>query len=290
MALQIEQFFHKASFTLTYIVFDDVSKDCAIIDPALDYDVVASSVDTVYAKQLIAFVKNNNLTVNYILETHAHADHISCAFYLKQQLGGKIAIGSSIRDIQKTFKTVFNLAKDFNTDGVQFDLLLNESDKLPLGNFEIDVLATPGHTPDSVTYVIDGNAFIGDTLFMPDSGSARCDFPGGDAALLYSSIQKIYALGDDTKLFMCHDYQPGGRELKYITTVAEQKAENIQISNGVSEADYVQVREARDSTLANPKLIFHSLQCNIQAGDMPVADDDSRHFFKLPISGIEKLK
>ncbi|WOH38663.1 MBL fold metallo-hydrolase [Thalassotalea fonticola] len=290
MALQIEQFFHKASFTLTYIVFDDVSKDCAIIDPALDYDAVASSVDTVYAKQLIAFIKDSGLTVNYILETHAHADHISCSFYLKQQLGGKIAIGRDIKGIQKTFKTVFNLAKDFNTDGVQFDLLLKDGDKLPLGNFEFNVLATPGHTPDSVTYVIDGNAFIGDTLFMPDSGSARCDFPGGDAALLYSSIQKIYALGDDTKLFMCHDYQPGGRELKYITTVAEQKAENIQVSSNVNEADYVKVREARDATLANPKLIFPSLQCNIQAGDMPVADDDSQYYFKTPISGIEKLK
>ncbi|WNC67143.1 MBL fold metallo-hydrolase [Thalassotalea nanhaiensis] len=290
MALQIKHFFHKASFTLTYIVFDEVTKDCAIIDPALDYDAVASSVDTVYAKQLMGFVQDNDLTVQYILETHAHADHISCAFYLKQQLGGKIAIGSSIRGIQKTFKTVFNLAKDFNTDGVQFDLLLNEGDKLSLGNYHIDVIATPGHTPDSVTYVIDGNAFIGDTLFMPDSGSARCDFPGGDAALLYSSIHKIYALGDDTKLYMCHDYQPGGRELKYVTTVAEQKAENIQISSEVSEAEYVQVREARDSTLANPKLIFPSLQCNIQAGDMPVADNDSQYFFKTPISGIEKLK
>ena len=290
MALQIKHFFHKASFTLTYIVFDEVTKDCAIIDPALDYDAVASSVDTVYAKQLMGFVQDNDLTVQYILETHAHADHISCAFYLKQQLGGKIAIGSSIRGIQKTFKTVFNLAKDFNTDGVQFDLLLNEGDKLSLGNYNIDVIATPGHTPDSVTYVIDGNAFIGDTLFMPDSGSARCDFPGGDAALLYSSIHKIYALGDDTKLYMCHDYQPGGRELKYVTTVAEQKAENIQISSEVSEAEYVQVREARDSTLANPKLIFPSLQCNIQAGDMPVADNDSQYFFKTPISGIEKLK
>ncbi|QBY05599.1 MBL fold metallo-hydrolase [Thalassotalea sp. HSM 43] len=289
MALQIQHFFHNASFTLTYVVFDDSSKECAIIDPALDYDPVASRVDTVYSQQLIDYVDAQQLTVRYILETHAHADHISSAFYLKQKIGGDISIGANIRSIQKTFKTVFNLAKDFNTDGVQFDQLLKEGDSLPLGEYQIDVLETPGHTADSLTYVIAGHAFVGDTLFMPDSGSARCDFPGGDAALLYRSIQKIYALGDDTKLYMCHDYQPGGRDLRFVTSVAEQKADNIQISDGVSEQDYVKVRQQRDATLANPKLIFPSLQCNIQAGDLPQAEEDEQHYFKTPIQGIDKL-
>ena len=290
MALHIQEFFHKASFTLTYIVTDLESKECAIIDPALDYDQLASSVDCAFAKQLISYINDNQLTLKYILETHAHADHISSAFYLKQQLGGQICIGSGIKGIQKTFKTVFNLAKDFNTQGVQFDQLLTEGDVLPLGNFEFSVLETPGHTPDSLTYVIDGNAFIGDTLFMPDSGSARCDFPGGDAALLYQSIHKIFALGDDTNLYMCHDYQPGGREIKFLTSVKEQKTQNIHLKGNVNEQDYVATREARDATLANPKLIFPSLQCNIQAGDLPSADAQGLHYFKYPISGVENLR
>lgn len=290
MSLQIQHFFHPASFTISYVVFDEQTKQCAIIDPAIDYDALASSVDSTFANTIIDFVKSNNLDVRYIFETHAHADHISSAFYIKQKVGGEICIGKGITGIQKTFKTVFNLAKDFNTKGVQFDRLLTDGDTLPLGEFKFSILATPGHTPDSVTYVIDGNAFIGDTLFMPDSGSARCDFPGGDAALLFQSIQSIYALGDDTNLYICHDYQPGGRELKYLTTVGEQKASNIQIAMHVSEAEYIEKREARDSTLANPKLIFPSLQCNIQAGALPAEDDSDLHFFKTPIRGIKNLK
>ncbi|WP_371186001.1 MBL fold metallo-hydrolase [Thalassotalea maritima] len=289
MAIQIQHFFHQPTFTLSYIVFDDVSGDAAIIDPALDFDPVASAVDVSFSQTLIHFIESRQLTLRYILETHAHADHISSAFYIKQHLGGKIAIGRHITDIQKTFKTVFNLIKDFNTDGVQFDLLLDEGDCLPLGQHTVKVLETPGHTPDSLTYVINDNAFVGDTLFMPDSGSARCDFPGGDARLLYQSIHKIYALGDETKLYMCHDYQPGGRELRFVTTVAEQKADNIQINDGVSEAQYVQVREARDATLANPKLIYPSLQCNIQAGNLPAPEEDNQRYFKTPIQGVEKL-
>ncbi|MEW6998650.1 MBL fold metallo-hydrolase [Colwelliaceae bacterium BS250] len=290
MCLQIQHFFHPASFTISYIVFDEQTKHCAIIDPALDFDSLASSVDCKFADSMIDFIHINKLNVRYILETHAHADHISSAFYIKNKVGGEICIGKGITGIQKTFKIIFNLVKNFNTQGVQFDRLLSNGDKLTLGEFEFTVLATPGHTPDSVTYVIDGNAFIGDTLFMPDSGSARCDFPGGDAALLYQSIQKIYALDDDTNLYICHDYQPGGRELKYLTTVREQKASNIQISMNVSEAEYIEKREARDATLANPKLIFPALQCNIQAGALPAEDDNDLHFFKTPISGIKNLK
>lgn len=290
MALQIQHFFHQPSFTLSYVVFDSQTKECAIIDPALDYDPVASKVDCEFAKQLITFIQSNQLTVNYILETHAHADHISSAFYLKQQIGGDICIGKSIKRIQKTFKTVFNLAKDFNTQGVQFDRLLTEGDELALGNFTFNIFETPGHTCDSLTFVIEDNAFVGDTLFMPDSGSARCDFPGGDATLLYQSIQKIYGLGDKTNLFMCHDYQPGGRELKYKTTVAEQKAKNIQIDQSVNCEQYVKVREERDATLANPKLIYPALQCNIQAGDLPKQDEKNNHYFKTPIYGIGNLQ
>ncbi|TRX57006.1 MBL fold metallo-hydrolase [Thalassomonas sp. M1454] len=290
MSLQIQHFFHPASFTISYVVYDDETKQCAVIDPALDYDPIASSVNTAFAQEIISFIKDKQLSLIYILETHAHADHISSAFYLKKKLGGDICIGRNIVGIQKTFKTVFNLAKDFNTQGVQFDQLLNDGDVLTLGNFAIEVISTPGHTPDSVTYLIEGNAFIGDTLFMYDSGSARCDFPGGDASLLYSSIQRLYALPDNTNLYMCHDYQPAGRELMFVTTVAEQKQKNIQIKADTSEQEYVTKREARDSTLANPKLIFPALQCNIQAGDLPAADNDEKHYFKTPISGLENLE
>ncbi|MDN3652888.1 MBL fold metallo-hydrolase [Thalassotalea ponticola] len=289
MALQIQHFFHQASFTISYAVYDDVSNECVVIDPALDYDPVSSRIDTQHSSKLIEFIQAKHLKLTYILETHAHADHISSAFYLQKKLGGQIAIGANIRAIQKTFKTVFNLAKDFNTEGVQFDLLLKQGDQLSLGEHTIKVLETPGHTNDSLTYVINDHAFVGDTLFMPDSGSARCDFPGGDAATLYQSIQKIYALGDETKLYMCHDYQPNGRALQFITTVAEQKANNIQINQHVSEQEYVALRNARDATLANPKLIFPSLQCNIQAGQLPDAECDQQHYFKTPIRGIECL-
>ncbi len=289
MQTHIEHFFHPSSFTITYVVYDKQSKECAIIDPALDFDALASSVDVEQAQNIINFVQQHDLTVTYILETHAHADHISSANYLKNKLGGKIAIGKPITGIQKTFKTIFNLAKDFNTQGMQFDQLLNEGDKLPLGDGEIQVLATPGHTPDSVTYVINNNAFVGDTLFMPDSGSARCDFPGGDAQTLFESIHKIYALGDDTNLYMCHDYQPGGRELKFKTTVAEQKRDNIQISANVPKEEYVKVREARDETLANPKLLFPALQCNIQAGKLPQFAEEENPYLKIPVYGVEKL-
>lgn len=289
MQPHIEPFFHPSSFTLSYIVFDISSKHCVIIDPALDFDVLASKVDTQHAQQMINFISQNDLTLCYILETHAHADHISSANFLKNSLGGKIAIGEPITAIQKTFKTVFNLAKDFNTKGVQFDILLNDNDELTLGELTIKVISTPGHTPDSVTYVIGENAFVGDTLFMPDSGSARCDFPGGDAATLYQSIQKIYQLDDDTNLYMCHDYQPGGRALKYKTTVGEQKKENIQISAKVTQSQYVTIREARDETLANPKLLFPALQCNIQAGKLPTLSEREQPFLKIPVYGSEKL-
>ncbi|TKB45764.1 MBL fold metallo-hydrolase [Thalassotalea mangrovi] len=279
----IKAFFHKDSFTLTYIVSCPVTRKCAIIDPALDFDPVACQISTPFSDTLIAYINEQQLQLQYILETHAHADHISSATYLKSELGGQIGVSANIKRTQSTFKLIFNMAKQLNEQAHDFDLLLSEGDSLELGQLTIDILDTPGHTPDSITFVIGKHAFIGDTLFMPDSGSARCDFPGGDAQLLYASIQKLYALGDETWLYMCHDYQPQGRQLAYKCTVGEQKRANIQVREGIAEQDYVRVREQRDATLANPKLIFPSLQCNIRAGKLPNADDNGQVYFKLPI-------
>lgn len=284
----IKAFFHSASFTLTYVVSCPNTKQCAIIDPALDFDLFSGKIDSVFAKDVVAYIEEQGLALQWILETHAHADHVTAASFIKRKLGGEIACGRKITDIQTTFKSLFNL-HDFPCNGEQFDVLLDENSKLALGDLTINVLETPGHTPDSLTYVIGNNAFIGDTLFMPDSGSARCDFPDGSAKLLFSSIQKIYALGDSTVLHMCHDYQPNKRELKYTCTVAEQKEANIQISAKVSESDYVAARESRDSGLAVPRLIYPSLQLNIRAGELPEKEDNNQHYLKLPINGAENL-
>ncbi|WP_394174614.1 MBL fold metallo-hydrolase [Thalassotalea litorea] len=280
----IKAFFHQASFTLTYVVSCPQTRQCAIIDPALDFDPIACQISSQFSDQLIQYIQDNQLNLSYILETHAHADHISSASYLKSKLGGEIGISANIKRTQSAFKVIFNMAKQLNEGAQHFDRLLREGDSLALGNLSIDVLETPGHTPDSITFVIGKHAFIGDTLFMPDSGSARCDFPGGDARLLYSSIQKLYALGDATCLYMCHDYQPQGRALAFQCTVAEQKQQNIQVREGVAEQDYVKIREARDATLANPTLLFPSLQCNIRAGKLPIPEDNGQVYFKLPVN------
>ncbi|TLU67490.1 MBL fold metallo-hydrolase [Thalassotalea litorea] len=279
----IKAFFHQASFTLTYVVSCPQTRECVIIDPALDFDPVACEISSKFSDELIQYISDNKLTLTYILETHAHADHISSASYLKSKLGGEIGISDNIKRTQSTFKVIFNMAKQLNEGTQHFDHLLQEGDSLSVGKLAINILETPGHTPDSITFVIGEHAFIGDTLFMPDSGSARCDFPGGDARLLYSSIQKLYALGDDTRLYMCHDYQPQGRALAYQCTVAEQKQQNIQVREGIAEHEYVKIREQRDATLTNPKLIFPSLQCNIQAGKLPMPEDNGQVYFKLPV-------
>lgn len=284
----IKALFHYPSSTLCYVVSCPETSKCAIIDPALDFDIHSGIIDSKFAATIIDYVQKNALSVEWILESHAHADHITAASYLKKKLGGLIACGSEIKTIQKAFKQVFNLPQ-LNTNGEQFDLLLCDGQQLELGNIPIKVLSTPGHTPDSLTYVIGDNAFIGDTLFMPDSGSARCDFPSGSAALLYQSIQKIYALGDDITLYMCHDYQPNQRELRYSCLVSEQKNNNIHIAAQISEQEYITTREQRDSTLAIPRLLYPSLQFNIIAGQLPAADEKSNHFLKLPITGIENL-
>lgn len=279
----IKAFFHPNSSTLTYVVSDPGSLYAAIIDPVMNFDPSSGQVSWSSAEQLIEYVKRRNLQVKWILETHAHADHISGAQYLKQQLGGMVAIGEGICSVQQTFKQVFNLEDAFPTDGSQFDRLLKDGDSLELGKLSIKVMETPGHTNDSVTYIVGNNAFIGDTLFMPDSGTARCDFPGGDAALLFDSIKRIYDLGDDTVLWVCHDYQPHDRALTFKTTVAEQKAKNIHLQGDTDKQQYVTIREGRDSGLAVPKLIYPSVQVNIRAGHMPPAEDNGTVYMKIPV-------
>lgn len=284
-SIQIESFFHKPSFTICYLLWCDKQNVAALIDPPLDYCAVSGEVGTQVADQMIARVKELNLDVAWLLETHAHADHLSAAQYIKNRIGGQTAIGKDITFAQQTFKQKLNLAEDFATDGRQFDVLLADGQQLPLGDCTIDILATPGHTNDSVTFVVAGNAFIGDTLFMPDSGTSRCDFPGGDAGMLFDSISKIFALGDDTVLWMCHDYQPNGRELAFKTTVAEQKATNVHLANDCSKAQFVDVRETRDGTLALPKLIYPSIQVNIAAGCLPQPQNSGERFIQMPLCG-----
>ena len=279
----IKTFYHTPSSTMTYVVSDPATNTAAIIDPVFDFDLPSGQVSVTSSDEVIDYVNERSLTVQWILETHAHADHLSCAQYLKQHLGGTIAIGKGIISVQKTFKQVLNLP-GFATDGSQFDQLLVDGDRLPLGNLAIKVLATPGHTDDSMTYVIGKNAFIGDTLFMPDSGTARCDFPGGDAALLFDSIEKIFALGDEVNLWICHDYQPGGRALKFKTTVAKQKASNIHLANDIDKNQFVKTREGRDATLAVPKLLYPAVQVNICAGHLPDPETGDQAFVKIPVS------
>lgn len=283
MAPQIKAFFHTDSSTLTYVVSDPQTGSAAIIDPVMNYDPYSGQASWPNAQQIVDYVKKQRLEVLWILETHAHADHISGAQYLKTQLGGTVAIGKGICSVQETFKGVFNLEDTFCTDGSQFDQLLEDGQMLPLGKLNIEVLATPGHTNDSVSYVIANNAFVGDTLFMPDSGTARCDFPGGSAGLLFDSISRIYELGDDTIIWVCHDYQPGNRALAYKATVAEHKAANIHLKGNTEKAQFVDVRESRDATLAVPKLIYPSVQINIRAGQLPPAEDNGNMYMKIPL-------
>ncbi|WP_448213400.1 MBL fold metallo-hydrolase [Colwellia sp. MEBiC06753] len=285
----ITPFFHHDTYTLTYVVHCTETNECAIIDPALDFDIFSGQLDVEFAQRIIDFVLNNHLSVRWIMETHAHADHVTAASYLKAKLGGQLVCGKNITSVQTTFKTLFNLS-EFANDGSQFDQLVAEGDTIKLGQFNFEVIDTPGHTPDSVTYVIAGNAFVGDTLFMPDSGSARCDFPDGSAQALYQSIQKIYALGDNINLYMCHDYMPEGREMAYCCTVAEQKANNIQIAVEITEQEYIKTREQRDGTLAVPRLIYPSLQLNIRAGELPPPASNHKHYLQIPLSGTDKLK
>ena len=282
----VTAFHDQATFTITYVVSDPATGRAAIVDPVLDYDAASGRTSTTSADEVIAYVRDNNLGVDWILETHVHADHLSGAPYLRDQLGGKTAIGASVTTVQETFKGVFNI-KDLATDGSQFDHLFTDGETFKVGEIEARVIATPGHTPACITYVIGDSAYVGDTLFMPDFGSARTDFPGGSAPQLYDSIRKILSLPDDTRLFMCHDYKaPGRDEYAWETSVAEQRAANIHISDKVSKDEFVEMRESRDSQLGMPKLILPSLQVNLRAGHLPDPEDNDIRYLKIPLDAV----
>ena len=282
----VSAFFDEATFTITYVVSDPATGRAAVIDPVLDFDPASGRTSTTSADRVVAHVTDNDLGVDWILETHVHADHLSGAPYIREQLGGKAAIGKDVKAVQETFKGVFNL-KDLATDGSQFDHLFGDGDTFAIGDITGKVIATPGHTPACITYVIGDAAFVGDTLFMPDFGSARTDFPGGSAPQLYESIQKILALPDATRLFMCHDYKAPGRDVyAWETSVAEQKASNIHINEQVSRDEFVEMREGRDSQLGMPKLILPSLQVNLRAGELPDPEDNDVRYLKIPLDAV----
>ncbi len=279
-------FFDASTNTVSYVVQDPASKACAIIDSVMDFDYAAGRISYDHADEIAAFVQTQGLRVEWLIETHVHADHLSAAPYLQARLGGKIGIGAAIRTVQETFGKVFNEGTEFQRDGSQFDALFADGDSYMIGGMQAVALHTPGHTPACMTHVVGNAAFVGDTLFMPDGGSARADFPGGDARQLYRSIRRVLELPGEMRLFMCHDYGPNGRDIRWETTVAEQRAQNIHVHDGVSEDDFVALREARDATLPMPKLIIPALQVNMKAGALPDADDDGKRYLKVPLNGL----
>ncbi len=283
---QVEGFFDPATWTVTYVVHNGPGSACAIVDSVLDYDPKSGRTRTTSADKVIAFVKAHQLKVEWILETHAHADHLSAAPYLKKHLGGQIAIGDQITRVQKVFKGIFNLEPEFKLDGSQFDVLLKDEQSFRIGELDARVMAVPGHTPACVAYQVGDAVFVGDTLFMPDVGTARCDFPGGDAKTLYASVRKILDLPPQTRLFMCHDYPPNDRPIAFETTVADQRAKNIHVHDGVSEAQFVQMRSQRDATLEMPVLILPAVQINIRAGEMPPQEQNGTAYLKIPINAL----
>jgi len=282
----VNAFFDEATFTITYVVADPTTGRAAVVDPVLDFDPASGRTSTTSADKVIEFVKGENLEIDWILETHVHADHLSGAPYIREQLGGKLAIGANVTAVQKTFKGVFNL-KDLATDGSQFDHLFADDESFDIGAIAGRVIATPGHTPACITYVIGDAAFVGDTLFMPDFGTARTDFPGGSAPQLYDSIQKILALPDDTRLFMCHDYKAPGRDVyAWETSVAAQRDGNIHINKNVSEAEFIAMREGRDSQLGMPKLLLPAIQVNMCAGKFPEPEENDIRYLKIPVDAV----
>ncbi|MCE0733006.1 MBL fold metallo-hydrolase [Halomonas sp. G15] len=281
----VTHFFDEPTNTFSYVVQDPDSNACAILDSVLDFDYAAGRTDVRSADEIIAFVRDNGLEVEWILETHVHADHLSAAPYLHETLGGLTGIGANITVVQDVFGKAFNAGTEFARDGSQFDRLFEEGDTFTIGNLEGRVLHTPGHTPACLTYVIGDAAFVGDTLFMPDYGTARCDFPGGDARTLYRSIQKVLSLPDETRLFLCHDYKaPERDEYQHQTTVAEQRAHNVHVHEGIAEEEFVRMRTERDATLGMPRLIIPSVQVNMRAGEMPPAEDNGQVYLKVPIN------
>jgi glyoxylase-like metal-dependent hydrolase (beta-lactamase superfamily II) len=282
---EVQAFFDEATNTITYLVKDPASNSCALIDTVMDIDYAAGRITFDHADELIRQIETQGLKLEWIIETHVHADHLSAAPYIQQKLGGKIGVGSKITVVQETFGKVFNEGTEFERDGSQFDALFEDGDTYMIGTTQAFAMYTPGHTPACMVHVIGDAAFVGDTLFMPDGGSARCDFPGGSAEELYDSIQKVLALPDETRLFMCHDYGPGGRTIAWETTVAEQKAENIHVGAGKTKEDFVEFRTERDAQLAMPKLIIPSLQVNMRAGEVPT-DKDGNPMLKVPVNGL----
>jgi glyoxylase-like metal-dependent hydrolase (beta-lactamase superfamily II) len=286
MQVSVESFYDKATSTISHVVVEPNGRHCAIIDSVLDYDQASGRTRTESADAVVRHVRDRNLTVDWILETHAHADHLSAAQHLKRQVGGRIGIGARITEVQRIFKEVFNLERTFNTDGTQFDHLFEDGETFLIGRQEARVMYTPGHTPACATYVIGEAAFVGDTLFMPDGGTARADFPGGDATTLYRSIHRILSLPPETRLFICHDYQPGGREPRWETTVADERERNIHIGHDRTEDEFVAMRTARDRTLNTPTLLVPSIQINIRAGEMPPPEDNGVAYIKVPLNRL----
>lgn len=283
---EVHGIFDPATWTVTYVVYEKLGSSCAIIDSVMDYDPKSGRTSHSSADKVIDFVKSKQLKVQWILETHAHADHLSAAPYLKQRLGGQTGIGSRIAAVQSAFKGVFNMEHGFRQDGSQFDHLFQDGESIELGAITGKTLAVPGHTPACVAYQFGDAVFVGDTLFMPDVGTARCDFPGGDAKTLYASTRKILSLPPETRLFMCHDYPPDSRPVRFESTVAEQRAKNIHVHDGVSEATFVDMRTKRDATLQMPALILPAVQINIRAGELPPKEDNGIAYAKIPLNAL----
>ncbi|MCC2103873.1 MAG: MBL fold metallo-hydrolase [Hyphomicrobiales bacterium] len=283
---QVTAFFDPRTNTISYVVRDPGSKSCAIVDSVMDFDYAAGRISYESADKIIDFVRGEGLDVQWLIETHVHADHLSAAPYIQQKLGGQIGIGEKIVTVQNTFGKVFNEGTEFQRDGSQFDRLFADGDTYEIGGMKAFAIHTPGHTPACMTHVIGDAAFVGDTLFMPDGGSARADFPGGDARTLYRSIRRVLSLPGEMRLFMCHDYGPNNREIRWETTVADERAHNIHVRDGIGEDEFVKMREARDATLDMPKLIIPSLQVNMRGGELPPADEEGKRFLKVPINGL----
>ncbi len=286
---KIKGFFDEETSTISYVVYDMTSKKCAVIDSVLDFDFSSGTIDYHNAEKIISFIEKMKLDLEWLIETHVHADHLSASPYIQKKLGGKIGISEKISDIQNIFGKTFNAGTEFQRDGSQFDRLFKDNDEYKIGSIKCKVINTPGHTPACTAHVIGNSIFVGDTLFMPDLGSARADFPGGDARELYRSIQKILSYPDDTLIFVCHDYPPTSRKVEWVTSVGEQKKKNIHVKTSIGEDEFVKVREARDKTLNMPKLIIPSIQVNMRAGNLPPAEDSGDVFIKVPINSMKNL-
>jgi glyoxylase-like metal-dependent hydrolase (beta-lactamase superfamily II) len=282
----VTAFFDTETNTVSYVVKDPSSTACAVIDSVMDIDYAAGRISYAAADKIVQHIRDKQLSVEWLIETHAHADHLSAAPYIQSKVGGKLGIGAKIRIVQDVFGKIFNEGTEFQRDGSQFDRLFEDGDTYTIGGMTVFAFETPGHTPACMTHVIGDAAFVGDTLFMPDGGTARADFPGGDARILYRSIKRVLTLPPEMRLFMCHDYAPGGRSIKWDTNVAEQRAHNIHVRDGISEDEFVAMRAARDATLAMPRLIIPSIQVNIRAGQLPEPDESGKRFLKVPVNGL----